>query len=115
MLILGNRCGRCNLALGDNVKWRRTALGLTQAELARLVVIDRKHPDRSWICRLEQGRVDPRMSQVRGLAKALRVKPWQLVVEMYENGTFWERYLSLDPKHKREVQRMVQWFWEGRS
>lgn len=103
------------MSIGANVRWRRLAMGLTQAELARRVYIDRKHPDRSWLCRLEQDKVDPKLSQVRALARALGVKPWQLIAEIYENPDFWEQYIALAPAHKRAVQRLIDWYYEGRS
>jgi hypothetical protein len=44
---------------------------------------------------------------VRSVARALRVKPWQLVAELADNTEFWRGYLDLSPRLKRDVQRHI--------
>ena len=103
------------MSLGDDVRWRREALGLSQAELARRIRVNRRAPDRSYICRLEAGQVDPRLSTVRSLARALGVKPWMLLVELGESIRFWQGYLLLSGKQKREVQQHIAWLLRRRG
>jgi len=94
---------------------RRVALGLSQAELARLIRVHRRPPSRSYVSRLESGKIDPPVAVVRSLARALRCHPWQLIAEIYENVSWWDDYLALAPVQKREIQRMVKWYLERRS
>ena len=96
-------------SFGDNVRWLRTKRSLSQKELAALVSLrGRRHPCSSYISCLESGRRDPRLSIIRSMAKALGVKPWQLLADLSENSEFWEHYLSLSPKGKREIQRLIE-------
>jgi transcriptional regulator with XRE-family HTH domain len=103
------------VSLAENVKWRRRALGITQAELARRIRVNRQIPDRSYVCRIESGDADPRLSTVRSLAIALGLKPWMLVAEIYEAPEFWNDYVHLTAAQKRDVQRHIQWLKEGRG
>ena len=102
------------MSVGENVRWRRTALGLSQTELARRIRVHRKAPNRSYVCRLEQGKVDVPISVIRSLAKALKCQPWQLVAEVYENSRWWDAYLGLTAQQKRDIQHQVRWYADRR-
>lgn len=97
------------MSLGENVRWLRTSRGMTQAELAAKTRVNHHHPTPSYISRLEHGQIDPRWRTIRSIAKALQVKPWQLVAEITENVEFWSGYLALPAERKREIQRMIAW------
>jgi transcriptional regulator with XRE-family HTH domain len=97
------------MCFGENVRWRRVALGLSQATLASQIRVNRKRTTASYISRLESGALDPRLSTVRSIARALHVKPWQLVAGLGESVTFWEGYLELTGEQKRDVQRHIDW------
>jgi transcriptional regulator with XRE-family HTH domain len=101
--------------LGENVRWRRKLLGLSQAELAAQIHVNHRQPTGSYISRLEHGILDPRLSTVRSLAKALRLKPWQLIADITDNTDFWRAYLDLSPTQKREIQHNIKWLAEGRK
>ena len=101
------------MSFGENVRWRRIALGISQAELARRM--RREAPDRSQICRIESGQIDPKLSTVRAIARALHIKPWQLLAELHENPEFWRGYLDLSPIQKREIQHNIKWMLERRK
>jgi transcriptional regulator with XRE-family HTH domain len=103
------------MSIGENVKWRRLALGISQTDLAGRIYIRRKHPDKSYVSRLEAGKVDPSLSAIRSLAKALHCQPWQLVAEIYESCRWWDYYLALGPTQKREVQRIVRYYSDRRA
>lgn len=103
------------MSIGKNVKWRRVALGISQTELAGLIRVHRRPPNRSYVSRLEAGKVDPPVTVLRSLARALHCKPWQLLAETYDSADWWDDYLQLAPSKKREIQRMVRWYTEGRS
>ena len=97
------------MSFGDNLRYLRRSAGLTQGELAKRIRLRGRIPSRSYITQLESGRIDPRLSTIRSLARALGVKPWMLVADLSENTDFWRRYLSLPPEKKREVQRHLEW------
>ncbi len=99
---------------GETVRWRRKALGLTQAELGAKIRRRRRPVGQDVISRIENGRIDPPLSLVRSLAGALRVRPWQLLVGMSESAEFWRGYLDLAPTQKREIQRSIRWMIERR-
>jgi len=103
------------MSFGENVRWRRTMMGITQAQLARMIRLDRHIPDRSYVCRIESGEVDPRLSTVRSLAKALKMRPWMLVADWGDAPNWWGDYLSLSPEQKREVQRHISWLKRGNT
>lgn len=103
------------MSIADNVRQRRTALGMTQAELASKIRVHRRAPDRSYVSRLEAGKTDPSLSVVRSLAKALGCRPWQLVAEVYDSVEWWNEYLGLAGRHKREIQRLVKYYSERRG
>jgi len=100
---------------GENLRWFRCSRGMTQAELARLIRVNRRVPCRSYVTRLEGGGLDPRLSTVRSIARALKVKPWYLVAEPSDNVDFWRGYLDLSPVQKREIQRLIKWKIERRG
>lgn len=100
-------------AFGDMVRWRRTALGLTQGELAAKIRRRHRPTTASYICRVESGEIDPRLSTVRSLARAFHMKPWQLLVDVTETDDFWDGYLALEPRHKRAIQQTIQWYLTG--
>jgi transcriptional regulator with XRE-family HTH domain len=104
---------RDSITIGTNVRLLRTGRGWSQVELARHVRLKRHPVSQCYISRIEGGSSDPRASTLRSLATALRVRPYQLLMDL-EDPDFWSRYLSLSPTHKREVQRMIRWFYEGR-
>lgn len=94
---------------GETVRWRRKAVGMNQAELAALIKRRHRPTTASYISRIESGEIDPRLSTVYSLARALHVKPWQLVAELGENVKFWEGYLDLNAAQKHELQRHITW------
>jgi transcriptional regulator with XRE-family HTH domain len=101
---------------GDNVRWLRTRLGMTQAELAALVSLGgRRHPVPHYISMIERGSRDPGLRVIRSIAKALKVKPWYLLAELAENPEFWDGYLRLPPQGKREIQRRIEYMLERRG
>jgi transcriptional regulator with XRE-family HTH domain len=66
-----------------------------------------------YVCGIESGELDPTLSTIRSLARALKVKPWQLVAGFEQ--PFWDDYLRLSPIGKREVQRMIDWRLDRRG
>jgi transcriptional regulator with XRE-family HTH domain len=60
--------------MGARLRRLRKALGWSQAELAT-----RAKLTRVYITRLEAGRQDPSLSTINALARALKVKPAQLM------------------------------------
>lgn len=98
---------------GESVRWRRKALRMTQKELAALIRLHRRPTTASYISRIESGKIDPRLSTINSLARALKVKTWHLVAGFEE--PFWDDYLRLSPLGKREVQRMIDWYLERRT
>lgn len=100
--------------IGDSVRWRRRILGLGQAELAKRVHINRRPVTQSYISRIESGQIDVRLSVVRSLARALKIKPWQLLTNLSENSDFWRDYLELAPQQKRDIQRLMRVMLERR-
>lgn len=97
------------MSFGDNVRWLRRRMGMTQAALAAQARVNHHRPTPSYISRLESGIIDPRLSTVRSIARALHVKTWQLVADLGDNVTFWGDYLTLSPMQKREIQRLMAW------
>jgi transcriptional regulator with XRE-family HTH domain len=98
---------------GDSVRWRRKAVGMRQGELAAKIRRNHRSTTASYISRIESGEIDPRLSTVNSIARALKVKPWQLVAGLEQ--PFWGDYLDLSPIGKREVQRMIDWYLERRA
>ena len=101
-------------AFGDSVRWRRKSLGMSQGDLAAKVRVNHRRVTQSYISRLENGLLDPKLSTVCSIARALRVKDWQLVAG-YNSVEFWRGYLDLSPSQKREVQRIINWYSERRD
>ena len=99
---------------GESVRWRRTALGLTQSDLAAKIRRRHRPVDQAYISRVESGEIDPPLSTVSSLARALGVKPWQLICAPCENTRWWDNYLVLGAQQKREVQRYVNYYSERR-
>jgi len=97
------------MSFGENVRWLRTTRGMTQAQLAALTRVNHHHPTASYISRVEHSEIDPRLKTVISIARALKVRPWQLVADISENTTFWDGYMSLSGASKREVQRLIEW------
>lgn len=60
--------------LGTNLRHTRKRLGLTQEEVAERSGV---HP--TEVSRIEAGKRDPRISTVRRLARALEVRPGELL------------------------------------
>lgn len=97
------------MSLASNVRYLRTRQGMTQAALAAQIRVKRRRPTASYISRVESGMIDPQWSTIRSIARALHVKPWQLVADLSDNTAFWDGYLLLSARHKREVQRLIEW------
>lgn len=64
-----------DLALYKNIKDRRTALGMTQADLAKKV----GYADKSMISRIEQGKIDLTSTKISEIAEALHTTPSALL------------------------------------
>jgi transcriptional regulator with XRE-family HTH domain len=94
---------------GDNVRWRRNAVGLTQAKLAAKVRLRGRPVTQGYISRVESGEYDPPLSVAYSIARALGVKPWTLTANLSESIAFWDGYLSLSGEQKREVQRHIDY------
>jgi transcriptional regulator with XRE-family HTH domain len=103
-----------NMMFGEGMRLLRRARGVTQTELAQHIRVNRHQPTASYISRIEHGQLDPRLSTICAIARALRVKPWQ-VLAYPERADWWQAYLSLPPIGKREVQRVIRWYGERRS
>jgi transcriptional regulator with XRE-family HTH domain len=102
-------------AVGESVRWRRKTLGMSQGELAALIRVHRHPVTQPYISRIETGRIDPPLSAIRSLAKALRLKPWQLLVGLNESDAFWCYYLELKPEQKRDIQHHIKFLSERRE
>lgn len=63
------------LKLYENIKNRRTELGMTQSELAEKL----GYADKSMISRIEKGQIDLPQSKIIAIAEALRVDPSELM------------------------------------
>jgi transcriptional regulator with XRE-family HTH domain len=100
------------MTFGNNVRWRRKRLHITQAQLAGMIRVHGRHPSPAYISRIEHGSIDPRLSTIKSLARALDVKPWYLVADISENTEFWDAYLALSPAAKRDIQRLARRFAE---
>ena len=100
------------MSFGENVRWLRTTRGMTQAQLAALTRVNHHHPTASYISRVEHSEIDPRLKTVISIARALKVRPWQLVADISENVDFWEGYMRLSPQGKRDIQRTIAWMLE---
>ncbi len=100
--------------IGKAVRWRRTALGLTQAEVASRIRRLRHPTTQSYIARIENGEIDPRVSTVFALARVLKMSPWQLLMGVTESDEFWGVYLQLSPQQKRDVQQHMKYMIEDR-
>jgi transcriptional regulator with XRE-family HTH domain len=61
-------------SLGKNLRKARKRLGLTQEEVAR-----RSGVHATEVSRIEAGKRDPRVSTLKRLAKAVKVKPGRLL------------------------------------
>lgn len=101
--------------IGNAVRWRRRALGLTQAEVASRIRRLRHPTTQSYIARIENGEIDPRVSTVLALARVLQMRPWQLLMGITESDEFWGVYLQLSPQQKRDVQRHMKYMIERRE
>jgi transcriptional regulator with XRE-family HTH domain len=99
-----------NVSFGNNIRLLRRAAGLTQAQLAQSTRLHGRQPSRCYITLIESGRIDPKLSVIRSIAKALHVKPWYLMADLMENSDFWGGYLHLSPAHKREIQRLIRYY-----
>jgi transcriptional regulator with XRE-family HTH domain len=101
--------------IGETVRWRRKALGFTQAEVATRIRRKRHPTTQSYIARIESGDIDPRVSTVFALARVLKMRPWQLLMGVTESDEFWGIYLHLSPQQKRDVQRHMKYMIERRE
>lgn len=101
------------MAVGQTIRWFRLRAGLTQAQLAARVRINRRKPDRSYITHVERGDIEPSLAFLRSCAHAFGVRPWNLIADMQDATGWWDRYLALSPVQKREVQNLVKYYYEG--
>lgn len=99
-----------SLVFAGNLRHFRKAAGLTQRELAEHIRLHGRKPARSYITQLETGRIDPRLSTIRSLARVLKIKPWFLVCDLSDNVGFWDGYLGLTPQQKRDIQATVRYY-----
>jgi transcriptional regulator with XRE-family HTH domain len=75
MEVSGRRAEDCGMsALGANLREARERLGLTQEEVAH-----RSGVHATEVSRMEAGKRDPQVSTLERLAKAVEVKPGQLL------------------------------------
>lgn len=102
------------MSFRQNVRWRRRQLGITQEELASRVRLRRRRTTASYICRIERGQLDPPVSFVYSLARALRVRPWFLLADIQDATAWLDAYLSLSPAQKRAVQQYIKGLHERR-
>lgn len=72
------------LHLYENIKERRTALRMTQTELAEKA----GYADKSMISRIENGEIDLQQSKIIDLANALNVAPGDLMGYDYAENDF---------------------------
>lgn len=93
--------------VGRNVRWLRTRAGMTQAELAGSIRVQRRRIDASYICRVEKGRLDPRVSTVAAIARVFGLRPWHLLTDLTDNADWWDAYMRLTPQGKRNAQRVL--------
>lgn len=97
---------------GENVRWLRTRAGLSQAELADKIRVHRRRTTASYISRIETGGIDPRLSTVYSIARALRVRVGILLTPPGDAHDLTAQYLALTLHGKREVRRMMRWWAE---
>jgi len=109
------KCEGGTTVFGENVRWLRKMQGLSQTQLAAMIRINHHHPTPSYISRIEHGTLDPRLSTVRSIAKALRIKPWQLIADLSDNVEFWHGYLDLTGPQKRDVQHLIKYYIDRRG
>jgi transcriptional regulator with XRE-family HTH domain len=99
--------------VGENIRWARKLRGMTQEQLAKAIRVHRHPTTRSYISRLESGAIDPRVSTLLSIARALKVRPSLLVTRVGEGEEFLEVYLSLTPGQKRNLRAIVR-MWRSR-
>ena len=88
---------------------------MTQDELAARIRVRRHRTTGSYVCRIERGSIDPRVSTVVAIARVLEVQSWMLLADLRDNPRFWNEYLALSPAQKREVQRVIHYRAERRG
>ena len=98
---------------GDNVRWLRTRVGMSQSDLADRIRVHRHPTTASYISRIETGSIDPRLSTVYSVARALRVRVDILLTPPGEPHNLVDGYLALTPNGKREIRRMLRWYREN--
>jgi transcriptional regulator with XRE-family HTH domain len=98
-----------SMVFAQNLRHFRRAAGLTQRDVAEHIRLHGRQPSRSYITQLESGRIDPRLSTIRSIARVLRIKPWVLVADVLDNSRFWDDYMSLTGQQKRDVQHHIKW------
>lgn len=69
------------LSFGRTLRERRTSLGLSQEELADLAGLHR-----TYVGSIERGERNPSLLNIARLARALRVKPSELMPELPARG-----------------------------
>jgi DNA-binding XRE family transcriptional regulator len=71
---MGHELRDLKMALARNVRARRADLGLSQEQLADVAGIDR-----TWVGKLERSVANPSLETIGKLARALQVKPGELL------------------------------------
>lgn len=99
--------------VGQNIRWARTLRGLTQTQLAESIRVHRHPTTASYISRLESGTIDPRVSTLLSIARALKIRPSLLVTRVGEGEDFLEVYMSLVPSQKRNLRAIIR-MWRSR-
>lgn len=102
-----------NREFGARLRLIRHERGLTQPELAAMIRVRRRPTTASYICRLEAGKLDPRLSTICSLARALKVPAWHLLATYAETDRWYREYLALHPTHKRLIQHSIRWYFDG--
>ena len=59
------------MTIGERIRARRKELRMTQTDLARASI----YADRSMLSRIEHDQIDPPLSRVEAIAKALKISP----------------------------------------
>lgn len=89
---------------GRNLRYVRKQRGMTQRALGEAARLRRKPMTPSYVCRIEAGKLDPRLSTVHSFARALKVPAWQLLADIEHPSGWYVDYLSLSGEQKRHVQ-----------
>ena len=91
--------------IGEKIKARRLALGMTTTELGKLIGVQS-----SAISKYESGRVDPKASTVQALAIALGVTPVTLLSdeEVSEQDRLVSAYWAAEPVYREVALEVLE-------